>query len=132
MPRISSTHTFHYKSYTIPPGVALSSDAYHMHHNETIFPNSHNYVPSRWLSSPRGPDGTKLLSRYMVAFSRGTRMCLGMQLAYAEIYLTLATLIRRFEFDICEGVEREDVTASRDYLTPVPRDGSQGVRVIVK
>ncbi len=59
-------------------------------------------------------------------------MCLGMQLAYAEIFLALATLMRRFEWRLAEGVEIADVQAKRDYITPVPRDGSRGVRVFVQ
>lgn len=103
-----------------------------MHHNERIFPRSHTYDPTRWLNNPKAPHSEKLLSRYMVAFSRGSRMCLGMQLAYAEIFLALATLMRRFEWRLAEGVEIADVQAKRDYITPVPRDGSRGVRVFVQ
>ena len=132
-PRVSPKRPVQYKSYTIPPGTAIGSDTYHMHHNERVFPDSHTYDPTRWLDNPKGPDGTKYLTRYMVAFGRGTRSCLGMQLAYAEIFITLATLMRRFEsWELCEGVEKGDVTFARDYITPVPRDGSKGVRVLVK
>ncbi|KAL8871184.1 MAG: hypothetical protein Q9174_002934 [Haloplaca sp. 1 TL-2023] len=132
MPRVSATDTFHYKSYPIPPGVIFSSDVYSVHTNETIFPEPHKYIPSRWLNDPKGPDGVKPLSRYQVAFSRGTRVCLGMQLAYAEMYIIMATLIRRFDFDVCEGVEEADVGFVRDYILPAPRAGSQGLRVTVR
>ena len=132
MPRVSATDTFHYGSYPIPPGVIFSSDIYSVHTNETIFPEPHKYIPSRWLNDPKGPGGVKPLSRYQVAFSRGTRVCLGMQLAYAELYIIMATLIRRFDFDVCEGVEEADVGFVRDYILPGPRDGSQGLRVTVR
>ncbi|KAL8958202.1 MAG: hypothetical protein Q9193_004696 [Seirophora villosa] len=127
-----STIPLRYKSYTIPPGTHISSDTYHMHHNEGVFPRSHTYDPARWLDNPKGPDGVKQLSRYMVAFSRGSRMCLGMQLASAEIFIALATLMRRFQWEICEGVEKEDVQFIRDFIIPVPRDGTRGVRVFVR
>ncbi|KAL8904801.1 MAG: hypothetical protein Q9207_003024 [Kuettlingeria erythrocarpa] len=132
-PRIApSSPPFRYDSRLIPPGTRISSDTYHMHHNERIFPRSHTYDPTRWLNNPKASHSEKLLSRYMVAFSRGSRMCLGMQLAYAEIFLALATLMRRFEWRLADGVERADVQAKRDYITPVPRDGSRGVRVFVQ
>lgn len=132
-PRIApSSPPFHYRNQLIPPGTHISSDTYHMHHNETIFPHSHTYDPTRWLNNPKAPCGIKPLSRYMVAFSKGNRMCLGMPLAYAEIYIVLATLMRRFECRLAEGVEVGDVQAKRDYVTPVPRDGSKGVRVLVE
>ncbi|KAL8968381.1 MAG: hypothetical protein Q9183_002485 [Haloplaca sp. 2 TL-2023] len=132
MPRVSATNTFHYGSYPVPPGVVFSSDTYSVHYNETVFPQPHKYIPSRWLNDPKGPDGVKPLSRYQVAFSRGPRVCLGMQLAYAELYTTMAALIRRFDFDICEGVEEADVGFVRDHTLPAPRDGSQGLRVTVR
>ncbi|KAL9601579.1 MAG: hypothetical protein Q9219_002413 [cf. Caloplaca sp. 3 TL-2023] len=131
-PRVSPHQPLQYKSYLIPPGTAVSNDTYHMHHNETVFPDSHTYDPSRWLNNPKGPDSTKQLSRYMVTFGRGTRMCLGMQLAYAEIFISLATLMRRFEWELADGVESGDVEFVRDFVTPAPRDGSRGVRVFVK
>ncbi|KAL8926225.1 MAG: hypothetical protein Q9208_003128 [Pyrenodesmia sp. 3 TL-2023] len=132
-PRIApSSPPFRYGSYIIPPGTHISTDTYHMHHNERTFPRSHTYDPSRWLHNPKGPDGQKPLSRYMIAFSKGSRMCLGMQLAYAEINLVLATLMRRFDWRLAEGVEAADVQAKRDHIIAVPRDGSKGVRVFVQ
>jgi cytochrome P450 len=45
-----------------------------MHHNESIFPNSWTFLPERWL----GEEG-KAKEKYMIAFSRGTRQCMGMK-----------------------------------------------------
>ena len=57
---------------------------YSVSHDEKIFPDSYTYNPERWLNGATAPDG-KPLSHYMVAFGRGTRQCLGMQLALAEM-----------------------------------------------
>lgn len=103
---------------------------YSIAHDENIFPDSYNFNPSRWLDNPRGPDGQKFLSRYMVSFAKGNRMCLGMHLAYAEIYLALATVFRRFEMRLWE-TERADVECVSDMFVPHPRKGSKGVRVII-
>lgn len=102
-----------------------------MHHNETVFPDSYTYRPERWLNNPKGPDGVKKLSRYMVAFGRGNRVCLGMPMAYCEIYLTLASLFRRFEMELHE-TGRADVDCKHDFVTPKARLDSLGVRVMVK
>ncbi|KAL4867993.1 hypothetical protein BDV12DRAFT_186272 [Aspergillus spectabilis] len=129
-PRISP-HPLKYQDYMIPPGTPVSQDSYHMHLHEDIFPDSTTYKPERWLGNPRGPDGVKQLSRYMVAFGRGARMCLGMQMAYAEIYLMIASMMRRFEFELFE-TDREDVDFYVDWLTPHAKLDSKGVRVLVK
>ncbi|RDL42235.1 uncharacterized protein BP5553_02214 [Venustampulla echinocandica] len=130
-PRVSPEIGFQYKDIHIPPGFPVSMDNWHMHHNETVFPDSYTYKPERWLGNPKGPDGVKNLSRYMVAFGRGNRMCLGMPMAYCEIYIALASLFRRFEFQLFE-TGRDNVDFAQDYVTPQPKKGSLGVRVLVK
>lgn len=39
------------------------------------------------------------MNHFFVPFSKGTRACLGINLAYMELYLVLAYLIRRFDFE---------------------------------
>ncbi|KAH8982802.1 cytochrome P450 [Lactarius akahatsu] len=45
---------------------------------------------------PGGP-GSKALDNCLVAFSKGPRSCLGINLGYCELYLALAYLFRRFD-----------------------------------
>ncbi|KAL9106903.1 MAG: hypothetical protein Q9227_008151 [Pyrenula ochraceoflavens] len=130
-PRVSDKSGFTYKSYYIPPGYPVSMDTYHMHHNEDVFPDSHTYNPDRWLNSPRGPDGVKQLNRYMVTFGRGARVCLGMNMAYCELYLILASAFRKFELEPYE-TRKEDVECRHDFVAPKPKLDSKGVRVIVR
>jgi hypothetical protein len=52
-------------------------------------------------------------------------------LAYAELYLTLATVLRKFEMEIFETT-LDDITSERDLFVGYPRDlDSQGVRAII-
>jgi hypothetical protein len=52
-------------------------------------------------------------------------------LVYAELYLTLAALLREFEIELFETT-LDDVTYERDYIVGHPMDlSSQGVRVII-
>lgn len=62
---------------------------YLLHHDESIFPDSHTFRPERWLENPH-------LDRYMVSFSKGPQHCLGMNLANAELYLMLGRLFRAY------------------------------------
>jgi cytochrome P450 len=130
-PRVSHHAPFIYGTWTIPPGVPVSMDTSSLHHNERTFPDSYAYKPERWLGNPKGPDGKKFLSRYMTAFGRGTRICIGMHLAYAQIYIGLAALFRRFELELFE-TDRTAVDFYGDFLVPVPKPGTLGVRVLVK
>ena len=129
-PRVSHEKSFRYGSYIIPPGVPVSTQTYSMHHNEDIFPDSFSYRPERWLGDAKAPDGQKSLSRYMTAFGRGTRVCLGMQLAYVEIFIVVATVFRRFDFSLFE-TDRSAVECFRAALGPQTKPGTHGVRVLV-
>jgi len=78
--------------------------------------------------------------KHMVAFSKGSRGCLGINLAYAELYLCMAGLFRGFG---AVGMENEegclelvgtgidDVRCDADLFIPGVKVGSQGVRVRV-
>lgn len=103
---------------------------YSIAHDEQIFPDSYTFKPSRWLDNPKGPDGQKYLSRYMVSFGKGNRMCLGMHLAYAEIYIALAMVFRQFNMKLYD-TEKADVECCSDMFVPHPRKGSKGVRVTI-
>lgn len=127
------------KEWVIPPGTPVGMTSTLMHHDESIFPNPRAFIPERWIENPR-------LDRYMVSFSKGSRMCVGINLAHAEIYLGLAALFRQFgsagekgvRFDSDEGVlelfetSLEDVEIYSDSFIPFPKWGSKGIRIKVK
>ena len=105
-------------------------DNYACSHDEAIFPDSHNFHPERWLGNPVAPGG-KPLSNYMVNFGRGRRSCIGKNLAYAQMYIVLSNVFRKFEFELYE-TDRTDVDCARDMFVAFPKDGTLGVRVLVK
>lgn len=116
--------TFH--QWTIPAGTPMGMTSIFMHENPTIFPNPREFRPERWLNQ----EGVRL-ERYLVPFSRGTRACIGLNLAYAEMYMALATLFRRFDLELFE-TSRADVDLAHDFFNPSARLDSKGVQVMVK
>ncbi|RAH80712.1 cytochrome P450 [Aspergillus japonicus CBS 114.51] len=87
--------------------------------------------PERWLHDPRGPDGLHPLTHYLTVFGRGTRMCLGLNLAYAELYIGFATLIRRHRLRLV-GTTVRDVAFYAENTILSPWTGTKGVRVLVE
>ncbi|KAG6365900.1 hypothetical protein INS49_000076 [Diaporthe citri] len=92
---------------TLPDGRFLPQETrvgmaiYHIHYNKDIFPEPGLFIPERWLETEqRGNTAERLaeMNHFLVPFSKGTRACLGINLAYMELYLILAYLIRRFDF----------------------------------
>lgn len=131
IPRVNRLGVWKYGGIEIPPGIPVSMDAYHMHSSKTIFPEPLEFRPERWLSNPKGPDGVHPLSHYLVPFSRGSRACIGMHLAYMELAVALATVFRRHELELFK-TDRSDVDFAVDLVRPMPKWRSKGVRVIVK
>ena len=140
-----------YGAYIIPAHTPISMTHYSLHHDERIFPNSHSFIPDRWLNDPEAPvyggygeadpgkdrrkhekgPRTKRLSKYMASFSRGTRQCIGLELAWAQLLITVANLIRRCDMEIFE-TEFKDVGFMRDFGAAFPAKDARGLRVLVK
>ncbi|KAF1994629.1 cytochrome P450 [Amniculicola lignicola CBS 123094] len=118
-----------YGDWTIPAGTNVAMTIPEVSHDENIFPNNREYIPERWLDDPKARDGTSL-ERYMVSFGRGTRSCLGMNLAWTELNLTLGMMFRRYSFELHEA-DVSDVEMGHDFFIPVTKLDSKGVRVFV-
>ncbi|KAE8319328.1 putative benzoate 4-monooxygenase cytochrome P450 [Aspergillus transmontanensis] len=111
----------------IPTNTTVGMTAMLTHLNETIFPEPRVFRPERWL----GPDG-KRLERYLVPFNRGTRSCLGMNLACAELVLILAAVFRQFDLDVSAVQRDRDIDVSRDYILGAQARDTPGILVTVK
>jgi hypothetical protein len=63
--------------YVVPQGYAIGMSAFVTHHNERAFPDSYAFAPERWLDENN--HRRKDVERSMLAFSKGSRSCLGMK-----------------------------------------------------
>lgn len=138
------------KTYIIPPGTPVSMIHMAIHNDPTIFPRPKVWDPERWLTCSPGEAAGKedvvfnhsLLQRYMVAFSKGTRACVGKELAWAELYLVLARMFNpkheaagkgRVELKLCTNLTDErDVIVEHDCFNPQPATGRGSVWVSVR
>jgi len=90
----------------IPAGTRVGMSIYHIHFNESIFSNPRTFDPERWL---KPSEEIAEQNKFMVAFSRGSRSCLGINLAYMEMFMAIAYFIRRFEFTLDGMTDRDMV-----------------------
>ncbi|MCJ1457018.1 hypothetical protein MMC28_007384 [Mycoblastus sanguinarius] len=79
-----------------------------------VFKDPTIYCPERWLEGDVAE-----LEKYMCSFSGGSRGCLGNNLAYAELYLTLAHLFRRFDLSLYQTTEKD--VEWDDSFVPITR-----------
>ncbi|KAH8750306.1 cytochrome P450 [Diaporthe sp. PMI_573] len=116
--------------YVIPRGWPVGMSSAVMHHNHDIFPKSEAFLPERWLD--QDANRNKALERCLLSFSRGSRQCLGIHLAYCELYLAVALLtLSVFPRMTLVDTTEDDIRYDHDLLVPMTKKGSQGVRVIV-
>ncbi|KAJ4305631.1 hypothetical protein N0V90_001162 [Kalmusia sp. IMI 367209] len=113
--------------YVIPRGSAIGMSAVVTHHDEEIYANSHAFIPERWLDENN--QHRKELDRALLSFSKGSRGCIGINLAYCELYLLLALLVDRVfpHMELYKTTET-DIAWDHDFFNPFPVWGSQGVR----
>ena len=128
--RVSPVHTIQYHNFTLPPGTPVSMTSSLIHYNASIFPEPRYFRPERWL--PLDAEG-KRLQKYLVTFSRGSRQCLGMNLADAEMRMVLAAVFRNFggSMRLMDTVRERDVDISHDMFTGFPRMESKGIQVMI-
>ncbi|PQE07536.1 cytochrome P450 protein [Rutstroemia sp. NJR-2017a BBW] len=94
----------------------------------SIFSSPADFQPERWIQHDNQPHE---LDAYFVAFGKGTRMCQGMNFAWAELYLAIAILVRRFKFELFDTHRERDIEIARDYFLGEAAPESPGVRMVI-
>jgi len=82
----------------LPAGTRVGMAIYHVHYNPDIFPSPRTFAPERWIEGESTAGDLAEMNRFLVPFSKGTRSCIGINLAHMELYLIIAYLVRRFDF----------------------------------
>ena len=123
--RIFPDTVLQYNGYSVPPMTPVSMTSVLFHDNPEFFPNPRTFKPERFLEQPS-------LRKYLIPFSRGSRQCAGQNLAYCELYLTLAAVFApgRFRFELFE-TDISDVETKHDFMNTSPKLDSKGIRVTI-
>ncbi|KAH7016178.1 cytochrome P450, partial [Microdochium trichocladiopsis] len=94
--RIARDEDLHYRNatgdieYVIPRGTPIGMSSIINHMDPGLFPEPEAFRPERWLLEDGSP--YYKLQKYLLAFSRGSRACIGEKLAYCEIYIMAALM----------------------------------------
>ena len=109
LPRTVPSEGFVYDKYHLPRGTQVGMSSLSMLTDPEIYPSPEFFQPDRWLGPNKPPE------KYFVPFSKGSRQCLGMNLAWCELYITIAVMFRRFNFEIID-TEDKDMTVTHDFF----------------
>lgn len=129
--RICPDQAIQYRDWTLPPGTVTSMTSVHMHTDPEIFPEPDAFKPERWL--PLQSEGLRL-QKFIGAFGKGSRQCLGIELAKAEILTTLAAVFIRFGrvMELYETEKERDIDIKHDFFNPLSSKDSNGLMVMFK
>ncbi|KAI6351153.1 hypothetical protein MCOR25_010105 [Pyricularia grisea] len=150
LPRCSPDVELRYGKWTIPKGVSgrvlyfhqpeattysidhqtpVGMSAYLTHTDPTIFAEPHEFRPERWLEGQVTP----AMKQAYVPFSKGSRACLGSNLAYAELLMLTAALFQPGAPPlVLWETSARDVDPFHAYLLPMPRIGGGGAKVLIR
>ncbi|OTA95914.1 hypothetical protein M434DRAFT_40430, partial [Hypoxylon sp. CO27-5] len=128
LPRVCEDQDLKYKQYVIPKGTTISTTTQDIHNDASVFPQPKKFQPERWMD----PEERKRLNRYLQPWGRGTRLCLGMELATVDLYLAVSRLFgpqSGFDMSLYDTAD-EDWVAFHEWFAAFPK--GRGLRVKVR
>ncbi|KIK58237.1 hypothetical protein GYMLUDRAFT_700480 [Collybiopsis luxurians FD-317 M1] len=95
LPRVVGSATPTIGGLKIPPGTIVEMSQLFLHMNPSVFPDPHDFNPDRWLAE----DTTEMMLD-LSPFSKGPRICLGLNLAWCELYLVFGNMFRKLDMKL--------------------------------
>ncbi|KXH57894.1 hypothetical protein CSAL01_09100 [Colletotrichum salicis] len=130
LPRTDPDLEIQYRNVVIPRGVTVSVSTYDIYLYPTIFPDPHRFQPKRWLELSE----RKRLRKYINNYGRGTRSCVGMDVANMGIYLNLGRIFAPsagFGLSLHDTLYERDVAFDADFFGAFPKSGSNHIKATV-
>lgn len=104
----------HVNGHRIPQGYDVGVGIYAIHHNPKYYPSPYSYLPERWIVSENTKQELVDLARAAFsAFSIGPVGCVGKNLAYMELMLTMARVL--WTLDIKQMHEAKSEVPKMEY-----------------
>jgi cytochrome P450 len=111
MPRIVPPEGTTIAGRFIPGGSTVGINAWVAHHNTTVYgADAASWRPERWLEIEADGHGAQV-EKYFFAFGMGSRTCIGKNISLLEMSKLVPQLLRRFDFELDEGVPRDRLAA---------------------
>ncbi|TAQ86824.1 hypothetical protein B7494_g4845 [Chlorociboria aeruginascens] len=102
----------------LPAGTTISSNAFTLHRDETVFPDAQSWRPERWahvFDTTHPSDDAIPMRRSFWAFGSGGKMCLGNNFARQMLKLVLTSIYSNYTTTIVddEGIEQAETALAR-------------------
>ncbi|EPT00864.1 hypothetical protein FOMPIDRAFT_47141 [Fomitopsis schrenkii] len=113
--------------YAVPAGTIVSTQAWSMHRDASVFPSPETFLPERWLHV-EGVEGEEerlaLMTQHMMPFGAGARMCGGHALAQLVMRMAIAAVARNLNIsaDVTHTNERSMEMRDAFVLFPAAKE----------
>ncbi|KAI1132548.1 putative cytochrome P450 [Nemania abortiva] len=125
--RISPDYDLQYNNWNIPKNTPVGMSVCHLHMDPEVYPEPYKFIPERWIG-----DADPSVHRNFVPFVKGSRSCLGMNLAWAELYIVLGLLFRDGGHQMRLECDESDIVPIYDGDVGLPKSNSRGLRVRIQ
>ncbi|KAI8712522.1 hypothetical protein NCS52_01350600 [Fusarium sp. LHS14.1] len=115
LPRKTPPDGLNVMGHYVPGNTTVSISALVAHRDESVFHDADQYIPERFL----GEKGKELQSSF-IAFSAGSRGCIGRNISYLEQTVLIASLVHRYEFELPRGFELQREETMNHLLKDMP------------
>ncbi|TID28319.1 hypothetical protein CANINC_002496 [Pichia inconspicua] len=112
----------------IPGGTTITMQPWSLHRVRSVFPDPEKFDPQRWIDA--SPEQLKVMRAHLMQFGAGTRMCIGMNLAMAEIKLAVGNIMARYNIELDDKFNYEYDGEMLDIYTTVPRSERMDLKFI--
>ncbi|KAI1383021.1 cytochrome P450 monooxygenase-like protein [Hypoxylon trugodes] len=103
----------------IPPHTKVTAPRYVIMRMESAFPQPDEFIPERWYSRPELIRDRRAFS----PFSAGSRQCVGRSVAYSELRLVVAILLKDYHIEFAPGYDPMTMWRDmKDQVTAQPGD----------
>ena len=92
---------------------------YTTHRDPAVYPDPERFHPQRWMDSQ---NVSQEMKEMFMPFSKGTRACLGKNLAMIELKIITAIIVKSFEVSPAPGTT-EQTMAMTDHFLLIPAAG---------
>lgn len=130
--RIAPDVSYRYGDVLIPRGVPVGMTLMDFLEDPNVYPDPESFVPERWI--PFDSLAVRKCRDNLVIFGGGSRMCAGMNMAWTELYLTIAAVVRRLgsRLQLWDVDFERDLLLAEDAFNALASRESKGLRITLE
>jgi cytochrome P450 len=103
----------------------VSCQSYTTQRDSNVYPNPDTFDPGRWLDTTE--EHLSSMHDHILVWGKGQRACLGKQLAYMELKLGTAAIMKRYRVELGSPATDDDMEMT-DHFTLI----AKGKRCILR